>query len=91
MAPADLARSAAPVREATAICRAYLPAVVARSGLPATLVQRLTEDVQDPHALVEIGALARALSTVPIMEGLAPGGPGHRAGGPDGGDVPRPP
>jgi hypothetical protein len=61
-----------PVREATAICRAYLPAVVARSGLPATLVQRLTEDVQDPHALVEIGALARALSTAPIMEGLAP-------------------
>jgi hypothetical protein len=60
------------VREATALCRAYVPAVVARSGLLAGMVRRLAEDVQDPHAVAEIGDLARALSAVPIMEGLPP-------------------
>ncbi len=59
-------------REATAICRAYLPSVVAQSGLTAGMVARLTEDVRDPRAAAELGALARALSAVPIMEGLAP-------------------
>ena len=60
------------VREATAICRAFLPSVVAQSGLTAGMVARLTEDVRDPFAAAELGALARALSATPIMDGLAP-------------------
>lgn len=58
--------------EATAICRSFLPAVVAQSGLPTQLARRLVLDTREPAAAAEVGALARSLSAVPIMEVLDP-------------------
>jgi hypothetical protein len=74
------------VGDALSICRSFLPTIVAQSGLSAKLVQRLVIDTSQPPALElgthetdsdkaatdrEIGALARALSAVPITNVLS--------------------